>query len=78
MSDVLALAGVDSAAAFLEIDGADSGVAATPDFIRAIPMRKAMDASTLLALRMNGKLIPDIHGFPACLVVPGWNGTNFS
>jgi sulfite oxidase len=77
VADVLALAGADSAAAFLEIDGADSGVAATPDFIRAIPISKAMDTSTLLALRMNGKPIPDIHGFPARLVVPGWNGTNF-
>jgi sulfite oxidase len=77
VADILALAGADSAAAFLEIDGADAGVAATPDFIRAIPISKATDTSTLLALRMNGKPIPDIHGFPARLVVPGWNGTNF-
>jgi sulfite oxidase len=77
IADVLALAGVTPSAAFLETDGADSGVGGTPDFIRSIPLRKALDTSTLLALRMNGEPIPDIHGFPARLIVPGWNGTNF-
>jgi sulfite oxidase len=76
LSDVLKLAGVDPKAAFLEIDGADSGVAQTPDFIRSMPMEKAMDPATLLALRMNGES-PDIHGFPARLIVPGWDGTSW-
>lgn len=77
VADLLALASVTPDAAFLEIDGADSGLGDTPDFIRSIPLRKALDSSTLLALRMNGQPIPDIHGFPARLIVPGWNGTNF-
>jgi DMSO/TMAO reductase YedYZ molybdopterin-dependent catalytic subunit len=77
LSDVLALAGADQSAAFLEIDGADVGVGGTPDFIRSMPMNKALDASTVLALRMNGQPIPDIHGFPARLIVPGWCGSSF-
>jgi len=75
--EVLALAGADPSAAFLEIDGADKGVGNTPDFIRSMPMKKAMDPSTILALRMNGQPIPDIHGFPARLIVPGWCGSSF-
>jgi DMSO/TMAO reductase YedYZ molybdopterin-dependent catalytic subunit len=77
VADVLALAGADQSAAFLEIDGADSGVGGTPDFIRSMPMKKALDPATVLALRMNGQPVPDIHGFPARLIVPGWCGSNF-
>jgi DMSO/TMAO reductase YedYZ molybdopterin-dependent catalytic subunit len=77
VSDVLALAGADRSAAFLEIDGADVGAGGTPDFIRSMPMKKTMDSSTILALRMNGQPIPDIHGFPARLIVPGWCGASF-
>jgi DMSO/TMAO reductase YedYZ molybdopterin-dependent catalytic subunit len=76
LSDVLKLAGMDTKAAFVEIDGADTGVAATPDFVRSMPMQKAMHPATLLALKMNGQS-PDIHGFPARLIVPGWDGTSW-
>lgn len=77
VSDVLALASADPSAGFLEIDGADVGTGGTPDFIRSMAMKKAMDPSTVLALRMNGQPIPDIHGFPARLIVPGWCGSSF-
>ena len=77
VSDVLALASADPSAGFLEIDGADVGAGGTPDFIRSMAMQKAMDPSTVLALRMNGQPIPDIHGFPARLIVPGWCGSSF-
>ena len=76
LSDVLKLAGVGSDAKFIEIDGADTGVASTPDFIRCMPLEKALQPGTLLALSMNGQA-PAIHGFPARLVVPGWDGTSW-
>jgi sulfite oxidase len=76
ISDVLKLAGVSASASWLEIDGADRGVAATPDFVRAMPMHKALHPATLLALKMNGQPLPDIHGAPARLIVPGWDGTS--
>ena len=60
----------------LETDGADTGVASTPDFVRSIPMAKAMHPATILALGMNGQPIPEIHGFPVRLIVPGWDGTS--
>jgi sulfite oxidase len=75
VSDVLKLAGAASAAAFIEVDGADTGVASTPDFVRSLPMTKAMHPATILALSMNGQT-PDIHGFPVRLIVPGWDGTS--
>ena len=76
LSDVLKLAGVNTGAKFLETDGADTGVSQTPDFVRCMPMEKAMHPATLLALKMNGET-PDIHGFPARLIVPGWDGTSW-
>jgi DMSO/TMAO reductase YedYZ molybdopterin-dependent catalytic subunit len=76
LSDVLKLAGVDPKAKHIEIDGADTGMMKTPDFIRSMPMEKAMHPATLLALKMNGET-PQIHGFPVRLIVPGWDGTSW-
>jgi len=76
IADILKAAGASPSAAYLETDGADTGVANTPDFVRSLAMRKAMHAATILALQMNGRPIPDIHGFPARLIVPGWDGTS--
>jgi sulfite oxidase len=76
ISDVLTLAGASPSAAWLEADGADSGVASTPDFIRSLPMKKAYHRATILALKMNGQPLPDLHGAPARLLVPGWDGTS--
>src|SRR5260370_23851291 len=62
LSDVLKLAGVDPSAKFLEIDGADTPVMQTPDFVRCMPMEKALHPDTLLALNMNADS-PDVHAF---------------
>jgi DMSO/TMAO reductase YedYZ molybdopterin-dependent catalytic subunit len=75
--DVLRLAGSDLKAAYVTVNGADVGVAKTPDFIRSLPMRKAINPSTLLALKMNGEPLPALHGFPIRLIVPGWDGTSW-
>jgi len=75
--DVLARAGVASGAAYIDCDGADVGVAKTPDFIRSIPLRKAQHDSTIVALEMNGAPLPELHGSPARLIVPGWDGASW-
>lgn len=77
LSDVLNLTGADLNAPYVTVNGADVGVAKTPDFIRSFPMKKALDPATLLALKMNGENLPDLHGFPVRLVVPGWDGTSW-
>src|ERR1041385_4492941 len=40
VSEILKLAGDSTSAAFLETDGADTGLLATPDFVRSLPMKK--------------------------------------
>src|SRR5713226_9022379 len=45
-----------------------------PPFIRSIPIEKATDEDTLVALHMNGAALTTHHGFPARTLVPGWIG----
>jgi DMSO/TMAO reductase YedYZ molybdopterin-dependent catalytic subunit len=76
LGDLLAKAGVRKEALEVAFDGADSGIVPkTPDFVKSIPVWKAMDANTLVALEMNGEPLPHWHGAPARLVVPGWTAT---
>jgi DMSO/TMAO reductase YedYZ molybdopterin-dependent catalytic subunit len=75
--DVLKLAGADLHSAYVTANGADAGIAKTPDFIRSLPMRKAINPATLLAMDMNGAPLPALHGFPLRLIVPGWDGTSW-
>lgn len=77
LADVLKLVQADLSAAYVTVNGADVGVAKTPDFIRSLPMRKAVDPNTLLAMNMNGERLPELHGFPLRLIVPGWDGTSW-
>ena len=49
----------------------------TPQFIRALPMAKAIHPDTLLALRMNGKPLAPNRGKPARIVVSGWVGDDW-
>jgi DMSO/TMAO reductase YedYZ molybdopterin-dependent catalytic subunit len=76
LKDVLAKAGVKKEAVEVAFDGADSGVIdQTPDFVKSLPVWRALDDSTLIAWEMNGAPLPHWNGFPARLVVPGWTGT---
>jgi DMSO/TMAO reductase YedYZ molybdopterin-dependent catalytic subunit len=76
LKDLLAKAGLSKNALEVTFDGADSGViGTTPDFIKALPISKALDGHTLVAFEMNGEPLPHWNGFPARLVVPGWTAT---
>lgn len=74
LADVLRRAGVQPSAQYVWLDGADLGVAKAPDFIRSVPIDKAMHPDTLLAYEMNGEPLPVSHGFPLRAIVPGWEG----
>ncbi|HWX39787.1 MAG TPA: sulfite oxidase [Blastocatellia bacterium] len=76
LADVLKKAGIKAEGKFLTTDGADKPIGKVPDFIRSIPLDKAMHADTLLAYQMNGEPIPVSHGYPLRLIVPGWSGNN--
>jgi DMSO/TMAO reductase YedYZ molybdopterin-dependent catalytic subunit len=76
LRDVLARAGVKKSATEVVLDGADGPVmAGTPDFVKSIPVWKALDENTLLAFEMNGAPLPHWNGHPVRLVVPGWTAT---
>ena len=74
--DVLNKAGIKKDALEVVLDGADTPVIAkTPDFVKSIPIWKALDENTLIAYEMNGAPLPHWNGYPARLIAPGWTGT---
>jgi DMSO/TMAO reductase YedYZ molybdopterin-dependent catalytic subunit len=76
LKDVLARAGLKPEAIEIAFDGADRPpLDATPDFLKSIPVWKALDENTLIAYEMNGAALPHLNGFPARIVVPGWTAT---
>lgn len=74
MADVLTRAGVRSSGRFVLMDGADGPIGTVPDFVRQLPIEKAVHPDTLVAYEMNGAPIPPLHGFPLRAIVPGWEG----
>lgn len=64
--------GLESDAIYTAHYGEDPGLGGTEPFSRGIPIEKALEEHTLVALKMNGQPIPTLHGFPVRLVVPGW------
>jgi DMSO/TMAO reductase YedYZ molybdopterin-dependent catalytic subunit len=44
------------------------------NYTDTIPLEKALDPTTLIALEMNGGPLPHRHGYPARVVVPGYFG----
>ena len=76
LRDVLHKAQVAAGALEVVFNGADTPLLpATPDFVKSLPIDRALDESTLIAFEMNGHPLPHWNGAPARLIVPGWTGT---
>jgi DMSO/TMAO reductase YedYZ molybdopterin-dependent catalytic subunit len=76
LRELLAKAALRKDVVEIAFDGADSGVVPkTPDFVKSLPLWKALDENTLVAFEMNGEPLPQWNGFPVRLVVPGWTAT---
>lgn len=76
LADVLRMAKPRHSAKHVVPNGNDAPpTPQAPDFIRSHPIWKAMDPHTMLALQMNGKPVPHLHGGPVRLLVPGWVGS---
>jgi len=76
LRDLLNKVGVNKDTVEIAFDGADGpAMDTTPDFVKSIPVDRALDENTLIAFEMNGQPIPHWNGFPARLIVPGWTGT---
>jgi hypothetical protein len=76
LKDLLDKVGIKKEALEVAFNGADGPVFdKTPDFIKSLPLWRAVDESTLVAYEMNGEQLPHFNGYPARLIVPGWTGT---
>ena len=76
LKDVLDKVGLKKEAIEIVFGGTDGpAVEKTPDFVKSLPVWKAMEETTLIAYEMNGQPLPHFNGFPARLIVPGWTGT---
>ncbi|MDQ6624519.1 MAG: molybdopterin-dependent oxidoreductase [Verrucomicrobiota bacterium] len=64
---LLEAAGPLSTATKVRLHGVDN-------YTDTIPLAKALEPTTLVAYEMNGEPLPQRHGFPARLIVPGYFG----
>jgi sulfite oxidase len=76
LSDVLKNVGVRASARHLHVFGSDKPPGKVPPFHRSIDLEKAL-ADAVVAYEMNGQPLPQLHGAPARLVVPGWAGDHW-
>lgn len=72
LADVLKQVGVKPSGKFVWLNGADKPLGTMPDFVRQVPLAKALDPDTILAYEMNGQPLPAANGFPLRAIVPGW------
>jgi DMSO/TMAO reductase YedYZ molybdopterin-dependent catalytic subunit len=78
LKDVLERVGVRGDAAYVAYRSADthlSGDGSKDVISRGVPLSKALEEESLLALRMNGEPIPLVHGAPLRMVCGGWPGS---
>jgi DMSO/TMAO reductase YedYZ molybdopterin-dependent catalytic subunit len=78
LEDVLKAAGLKESAKFTGHYGADphlSGDTSKDAISRGMPIEKALEPHTMLVWAMNGEPLPNIHGGPLRLIVPGWPGS---
>lgn len=68
LSTLLEQVGIKSNAKWLMAEGADSS-----GMNRSIPISKALD-DCMIAFKMNGEALRNEQGYPARLVLPGWEG----
>jgi len=81
LRDVLALAGIQSNAVEVVLQGADYGAPEKPlkpknkiHFARSLPLSTAQRPDVLLAYQMNGQPLTAAHGAPLRIIIPGWYG----
>jgi len=74
LADILKRAGVKPTGKHVMFRGFDEAPGKVPQFMRSIPVEKALDPDTLVATHMNNARLTVHHGFPARALVPGWIG----
>ena len=74
LRSVLELAGWSDDAAWVSPEGLDVENTEGEPARMCLPLDKALDPTTILAVEMNGEPLPRAHGAPVRLLVPGWVG----
>ena len=81
LATILDKAGVKKNAVDVVLEGTDTGEPKNDPkpvgkihFARGMPLAKALKPEVLLAYKMNGAVLPELHGFPLRAVVGGWYG----
>ncbi|REA59071.1 molybdopterin containing oxidoreductase [Dyadobacter luteus] len=75
LKDILNDVGVKSDAVYIGYHGSDLHLSKDPKkeaISRGVPIKKALEEETLIAWQLNGKDIPEFHGYPLRLVIGGW------
>lgn len=80
LATLLEDAGVQEQGSEVVFWGADAGeqvwqdMTITEQFARSMSVSDAMNPNNLIAYEMNGDPLPNLNGFPARLIAPGWYG----
>jgi len=74
--DILEKAGLKAGARHLHTFGTDKPPEKVPPFHRSVELDKIREDG-VIAFEMNGEPLPQAHGGPARLVVPGWAGDHW-
>ena len=76
LKDILSRAGLKAGSVDVSFNGLDGPPLPTvPDFVKSLPLDKAVEDDIIVAYEMNGAPLPMLNGFPARLIVPGWYAT---
>jgi DMSO/TMAO reductase YedYZ molybdopterin-dependent catalytic subunit len=78
LADVLKAAELKPTARYTAHFGADQHLSGDPAKLplsRGVRIEKALGDETLIAFAMNGEPLPQIHGAPVRVLVPGWSGS---
>jgi sulfite dehydrogenase len=76
LKDILGQAGIKEGSVNVAFNGLDGPpLPSVPDFVKSLPVDKALEEDILVAYEMNGRPLTMLNGFPVRLIVPGWFAT---